>query len=176
MPDSFVARLQRHPRYQQAVKKRLAAPSYVRAIPDTRDITQAYGGEQARVELAGERHKTATDLGEQRLDIQREGLDLGRERLELGKELYGEEVGLRRAKQDVARSQGRIATGIGIAGLGLEGLASVMKIQDANKQTAAMDSLVSELGIAAKRPGASPEAIRLWNQARVAALFRPRGV
>lgn len=168
MPDSFASRLKRHPRYQQAIQRRMSVGPEVAAVPNTSDITQAYGSDMARTELAGTRHASAMDIGRERLDI-------GRESLDLSKEIHSSGMDLTHAKQDVARSQGRVATGIGIANLGLQGLAGVMKIQDANKQTAAMDTMVEELRVAASLPGAGAETIKLYDQARLLKILKQPG-
>ena len=118
--ESLLSRLGRKPGYQRDVQKRMGVMPWQRAVPNTRDITRFHAGGMAREELAGQRHQT--------------DVDIGKRRLRLSEGLHTEEMGLKREGLNIARKQGRLATGLSIANIGLQGLAGILRIRDANEK------------------------------------------
>ena len=105
--------LLRKPGLQQGIQRDMSVMPWQQAVPNTRRTIQAHASDMAREEFAGTEHT---------------------ERLGLAKRLHTEEMGLQREGLGIARKQGRLATGLGVANLGLQGLAGILQVRDANEK------------------------------------------
>jgi len=108
--------------YGRALRRVMATPQDVRAIPSTEDITLKYVSSRAGEEEEAKSREATRKIGRERL--KERGRQAG-ERLALKKE------GLREA-----RRQGKWATGISLANLALTGWGGYIKIKEAEKQEA----------------------------------------
>lgn len=111
--ESLYSRIKRKPMYQQDVQKRMGAVPWQRAVPNTRDIVQHHAGGMAQ-------DQANTDISEKRLNM--------REHIHAG------EMGLEGEQLNINRRQGRLAAGLGVANVGLQGLAGILQIREADKK------------------------------------------
>lgn len=125
--DTLYARLKRKPGYQQDIQRAESVPAWKQAIPDRSRVTAAYAEDDARSQLRGERHQANIELNEKRL--------ASTERLADAK--------LRLANKElkIAKRQDLIATGLGVANLGIQGMAGVLQIKDADEKAQKMNEM-----------------------------------
>ncbi len=118
------------PTFQKLRRRRLQVDPSVRAVPTTTDIDVGQATQKARRGLRARRDVATHRLGTQRLE---ERIRSGR-----AKETFAQE------KFDIAKKQSRIAELIDLGSLGLEGLSGLNIIQEADRQTKAIDALIAE--------------------------------
>lgn len=121
--ESLYKGLLRDPGYQQDVRKRMSAMPWQRAVPDTKDIVKHHAGAMARAEMEGTEHT---------------------ERLAMSERIHADEMGLKREGLDLEKGQGRMATGLSVANLGLQGFAGILQIKDANKKVQLINEAIEQ--------------------------------
>jgi len=171
--------LQIDPRFQRQKQRALSVDPSQKAIPSVGRVAGKRSAELATEQLESRRTGGALKLARDRLNVRRdlgEGrIALGEARLDAQDRQFQGELGLINEKLDVARKQGRIATGISIAGLGLEGMNTVVKIKDAKVQAASINKLTENMRAFANRPDATPEDIsRYYDTTLLKLLFEAK--
>lgn len=131
---SLYSKLMRKPDYQQDVQRRRSAMPWQQAVPNTRGITQHHVSGMAEENLEGQRHAANIELGQKRLGLGERRLGIEGQRLAMGERTHADEMGLKREGLGIAKKQGRVATGLGVANVGLQGLAGILQIRNANEK------------------------------------------
>jgi len=108
--------------YGRALRRVMATPQDVQAIPSTEDITLQYVSTRA-----GEEEQAKSRAASR---------EIGRERLKERRRQAGERLALKKESLRESRRQGKWATGISLANLALTGWGGYIKIKEAEKQEA----------------------------------------
>ena len=119
------------PRFQKRIRKRMNVDPSQSAIVDTGDIAAEFAGEQERRQIVAGSEASS-------LDLRKRGFEENVRSRTAGEALTRDRASFR-------ESQGRIATGASIAGLGVNIFAGILDIKDSKEREAAFDNRIQQL-------------------------------